>query len=175
MLTSLRPSCNLPLRRFICKIHHSPSFDHPQLPLYKESFAKRMAMAGIKPHHRIALGVSGGPDSTALCVLATGWKSDCLARNEGSGYIDGLLGIVVDHRLRPESGDEADLVRNRVSKMGIRCVVECCDWSKGKPKLGHLQEAARDMRYRIFQRVCMEQQIGVLLIAHHADDQVLIN
>lgn len=68
------------------------------------------------------MGVSGGPDSTALCVLTAGWKSDGLGvgpvRNDGTGYIDGLLGIVVDHKLRPESGEEADLVRERVTKMG---------------------------------------------------------
>ncbi|KAL8158577.1 hypothetical protein V2J09_000114, partial [Rumex salicifolius] len=49
----------------------------------REAFAKRMAMAGLNPHHRIgkflmkmcdlviylALVVSGGPDSIALCLL----------------------------------------------------------------------------------------------------------
>ncbi|KAL6221159.1 hypothetical protein ACLB2K_008911 [Fragaria x ananassa] len=49
--------------------------------------------------------------------------------------------------------------------------VACCDWSDGKPKQGHVQEAAREMRYRIFQNVCVKNQIGVLLTAHHADDQ----
>ncbi|KAK1266275.1 hypothetical protein QJS04_geneDACA019344 [Acorus gramineus] len=98
-----------------------------------------------------ALGVSGGPDSVALCVLAAGWKSDGLDRADAvcssSGFIDGLLGIVVDHRLRPESGEEAKCVRDRVSKMGIRCEVARCDWLDGHPKQGRLQEAARDMRW----------------------------
>lgn len=71
-----------------------------------------------------AMGVSGGPDSMALCVLTAGWKADGLgmspSRYDGSaGYIDGLLGIVVDHKLRPESSGEAELVRERVSKMGM--------------------------------------------------------
>lgn len=129
-------------------------------------------MAGIKPHHRIALGVSGGPDSMALCVLTAGWKSEGRSgKHEVSGFIDGLLGIIVDHRLRPESTEEAALVRDRVTKMGIRCEIACCDWPDGRPKKGHLQEAAREMRYQIFQSVCIKQQIGILLIAHHADDQ----
>ncbi|KAJ1690857.1 hypothetical protein LUZ63_015012 [Rhynchospora breviuscula] len=131
-----------------------------------------MAMAGIKPHHRIAMGVSGGPDSMAMCVLTAGWKSDGLVRRDDvSGYVDGLLGIVVDHRLRPESSDEAMLVRDRVHKMGVRCEIVCCDWPDGRPKQGHLQEAARDKRYQLFVELCMKQQISVLLIAHHADDQ----
>ncbi|MCL7033446.1 hypothetical protein MKW94_010349, partial [Papaver nudicaule] len=53
----------------------------------------------------------------------------------------------------------------------VRCEIASCDWLDGRPKLGHLQEAARDMRYQILQNVCMENQISVLLIAHHADDQ----
>ncbi|OVA20346.1 tRNA(Ile)-lysidine/2-thiocytidine synthase [Macleaya cordata] len=139
---------------------------------YKEAFAKRMSIAGLKPHHRIALGVSGGPDSVALCFLTAGWKKDALIGiDETNGCIDGLLAIVVDHGLRKESKDEANLVRDRVSKMGIRCEIANCDWVDGRPKQGHLQEAARDMRYQIFQNVCIENQIGVLLIAHHADDQ----
>lgn len=68
-----------------------------------------------------ALGVSGGPDSMALCVLAAGWKSCGLGgKSESSGFIDGLLGIVVDHRLRPESTEEAKLVCTRVMKLGTR-------------------------------------------------------
>ncbi|XP_020097678.1 uncharacterized protein LOC109716565 [Ananas comosus] len=175
MLLSFRVSPYLPLRRFfffLCR--SSSSSAPPPLPMagYKEAFARRMAMAGIKPHHRIALGVSGGPDSMALCVLAAGWKLDGSApKDEASGYIEGLLGIVVDHRLRPESTEEAEIVRDRVNNMGIRCEIACCSWPDGQPKQGHLQEAAREMRYRNFQRVCEQQQIGILLIAHHADDQ----
>lgn len=55
----------------------------------------------------------------ALCVLAAGWKLDGSApKDEASGYIEGLLGIVVDHRLRPESTEEAEIVRDRVNNMG---------------------------------------------------------
>ncbi|KAJ4781910.1 tRNA(Ile)-lysidine synthase [Rhynchospora pubera] len=168
MLLSACASPYPPLRRLICRCATSG----PDISSYKETFARRMAMAGIKPHHRIAMGVSGGPDSMALCVLTAGWKSDGFVRRDDvSGYVDGLLGIVVDHRLRPESSDEAMLVRDRVHKMGVRCEIVCCDWPDGRPKQGHLQEAARDKRYQLFVELCMKQQISVLLIAHHADDQ----
>ncbi|KAG7578561.1 tRNA(Ile)-lysidine synthase N-terminal [Arabidopsis thaliana x Arabidopsis arenosa] len=139
---------------------------------YKEVFNKRMAMAGLKPHHRIALGVSGGPDSMALCVLTAKWKTEGLSCvNKTDGFIDGLVAIVVDHGLRQESKDEAELVCSRVSQMGIRCEIASCDWVDGRPKLGHLQEAAREMRYQMISNVCFRHQIEVLLIAHHADDQ----
>ncbi|GMP59848.1 hypothetical protein CsSME_00022957 [Camellia sinensis var. sinensis] len=130
-------------------------------------------MAGLKPHHRIALGVSGGPDSMALCVLAASWKTNGTNATGGqsSSFIDGLLAIIVDHGLRSESKDEANTVSHRVLDMGIRYEIASCEWPDGRPKKGHLQEAARDRRYQIFQNVCIQHQIGVLLIAHHADDQ----
>ncbi|KAL1554366.1 tRNA(Ile)-lysidine synthetase [Salvia divinorum] len=140
---------------------------------YRLQFAQKMAMAGLNPNHRIAIAVSGGPDSIALCVLTLDWKSgnSNAANNGRSKTIDGLLAIVVDHGLRTESAEEADLVRGRVLDMGIKCEVASCIWLDGKPKLGHLQEAARDKRYETLQKICIEQRIGVLLIAHHADDQ----
>ncbi|KAL2321276.1 hypothetical protein Fmac_030245 [Flemingia macrophylla] len=140
---------------------------------YTEAFSRRMAMAGLKPHHQIALGVSGGPDSMALCLLTARWKTagGNAVKSENGGFIDGLLAIIVDHGLRTESKEEANIVSHRVSNMGIRCEIACCDWPSGRPKQGQLQEAAREMRYQIFQEVCAQHQIRVLLIAHHADDQ----
>ncbi|KAJ4958670.1 hypothetical protein NE237_025781 [Protea cynaroides] len=171
MLSSLRIPQSLPLNRFFCKCSELRR-DEIDMAKNKEIFARRMAMAGLKPHHRIALGVSGGPDSVALCVLTAGWKNDALVgTEEATGYINGLLAIIVDHGLRAESKDEANCVRDRVSKMGIRCEIVPCNWPDGRPKLGHLQEAARDMRYQILQNICLQNYIGVLLIAHHSDDQ----
>ncbi|XP_039071667.1 uncharacterized protein LOC120218835 isoform X2 [Hibiscus syriacus] len=163
-------SRNIPSTRVFCHCAGSQMIDLVDMATYNEAFSRKMAMAGIKHHNRI--GVSGGPDSMALCVLAANWKSEVQYGIDNSGkFIDGLLAIIVDHGLRPESKDEAKLVGNRVSEMGIRCEIARCDWTNGKPKQGRLQEAARDMRYKIFQDVCMQNQISVLLVAHHADDQ----
>ncbi|KAL7259960.1 hypothetical protein ACSBR1_005761 [Camellia fascicularis] len=161
------------INRLLCSCS-SRQHDPIDMSKYREAFAKRMAMAGLKPHHRIALGVSGGPDSMALCVLAASWKTNGTNATGGqsSSFIDGLLAIIVDHGLRSESKDEANTVSHRVLDMGIRCEIASCEWPGGRPKKGHLQEAARDRRYQIFQNVCIQHQIGVLLIAHHADDQI---
>ncbi|CAA7045775.1 unnamed protein product [Microthlaspi erraticum] len=158
--------------RLFCNLASVPKTVDESETKYNEIFSRRMAMAGLKPHHRIALGVSGGPDSMALCVLTAKWKTEGLISVEKrDGFIDGLVAVVVDHGLRQESKDEAVLVRSRVSEMGIRCEIARCDWVNGKPKQGHLQEAAREMRYQMISNVCFREQIGVLLIAHHADDQ----
>lgn len=56
----------------------------------------------------------------ALCVLAADWKISGLeSSGKESGLIDGLLAIIVDHGLRAESGEEANMVRERVSEMGM--------------------------------------------------------
>ncbi|KZV54065.1 hypothetical protein F511_39274 [Dorcoceras hygrometricum] len=147
---------------------------HPiDMSVYTDGFAKRMDMAGLKPHHRIAIAVSGGPDSMALCVLTAAWKAETLDAtiNKRSMYIDGVLAIVVDHGLRTESTEEAKLVYNRIMDMGIKCEVARCEWLGGRPKPGHLQEEARNKRYDILQNICVQQQIGILLVAHHEDDQ----
>ncbi|KAF3783865.1 tRNA(Ile)-lysidine synthase [Nymphaea thermarum] len=157
-------------RPFCCGVF--PVEESKQMLQYREAFFRRMEMAGIQPHHRIAIGVSGGADSMALCLLTSAWKAAGLGGvDKTSGYIDGLLAIVVDHGLRAESEAEANHVHGLVSRMGVRCEIARCDWASGKPKQGHLQEAAREMRYRIFQDICLQRQINVLFIAHHSDDQ----
>lgn len=79
-------------------------------------------MAGLKPHHRIAIGVSGGPDSMALCFLTAGWKTDganAVGKSD-DGFINGILGVIVDHGLREESNEEAHIVSSRVTEMDVR-------------------------------------------------------
>ncbi|KAL8104421.1 hypothetical protein AgCh_028581 [Apium graveolens] len=117
--------------------------------------------------------VSGGSDSMALCVLAADGKKAGLssATKNSKELIDGMLAIIVDHGLRAESETEANLVQRRVLNMGIMCEIVRADWENGKPKQGHVQEAARAVRYQQFQRICNQYQMNVLLLAHHADDQ----
>ncbi|CAH1430145.1 unnamed protein product [Lactuca virosa] len=90
----------------------------------------------------ILLWVSpGGPDSMALCLLAADWKTHGLnaALRQNKDVIDGLLAIIVDHGLCPES-NEAETVQHRILNMNVRLPIA-------------------------------NGQMGLLLIAHHADDQ----
>lgn len=129
-------------------------------------FARRMCAAGLTPAAHIGIAVSGGPDSTAICILVSRW-----IQQEGgpSGIV---MGFVVDHGLRAESSSEALLVQTRVFKLGIRCEVLKCSWPDGVPAQGHLQEAARNARYELLQNACNRNGMDVLLTAHHADDQM---
>ncbi|KAJ7516409.1 hypothetical protein O6H91_22G057500 [Diphasiastrum complanatum] len=137
---------------------------------YNAMFSRRMDMAGITPSDRIAIAVSGGADSMALCLLAIKWIS--LQKPDlGLSSVDTLTGMVVDHGLRPESSAEAICVQKWVRKLGIDCRVLKCNLAKDVLSQGHLQEAARLARYSRLEEACRKNDIEFLLTAHHADDQ----
>src|SRR5665811_1209282 len=52
----------------------------------------------------LLLAVSGGPDSTALMVLAARWRK---ARKSGPKNLPKLIAVTVDHGLRAEAKREA--------------------------------------------------------------------
>ncbi|KAH7296326.1 hypothetical protein KP509_26G019300 [Ceratopteris richardii] len=133
---------------------------------YDCAFANSMTAAGLTPTLPMAIAVSGGPDSTALCILASRWVS----QNGGSPC--SLLGFIVDHGLRDESALEASIVQSRMSALGIRCEVLKCSWPIDMPKQGHLQEEARNNRYELIHKACKRSGAKALLTAHHLDDQI---
>ncbi len=107
----------------------------------------------------VAVGVSGGPDSLALAILADRW-----ARARGGE----ICALTVDHRLRPESGAEIRRLAGWLSARAIRHKVLV--WDEEKPATG-IQEAARAARYRLLAGWCREHGCLHLLTAHHRDDQ----
>ena len=118
------------------------------------------AIGGFEPLPLLAVGVSGGPDSLALVILADRW-----ARQRGGV----AWALVVDHRLRPESAVEAERVAGWLAARGIPHAVLV--WNEHKPATG-IQEAARAARYRLLAEWCVEHGSLHLLTAHHRDDQV---
>jgi tRNA(Ile)-lysidine synthase len=129
-------------------------------PVDDATFARLMApFEPFETHPDIAVAVSGGRDSLCLALLADGW----IRRRRG-----GLLALIVDHGLRPESASEARLTEGTLRAHGIESAV--LRWSGGK-RAGGLQEAAREARYRLLAEACRERGILHLLVGHHADDQ----
>jgi tRNA(Ile)-lysidine synthase len=109
----------------------------------------------------LVLAVSGGPDSTALLLLAARWRA---ARKEGPG----LLAVTIDHALRRESKAEAAAVGRLARKLGVKHLA--LRWSGKKPSSG-LQEAAREARYRLLAKAARETGAAHILTAHTRDDQ----
>ena len=127
-----------------------------------EEAARLFAACGpFEPHPAIAIAVSGGPDSLALAWLLQRW----LAGQGGR-----LLALIVDHRLRPDSAEEAAEVSARLAAVGVdsRILV----WEGAAEVSAGMQAAARDARYGLLIEACRAGGILHLALGHHRDDQV---
>ncbi|MBI5110357.1 MAG: tRNA lysidine(34) synthetase TilS [Rhodovulum sp.] len=109
----------------------------------------------------VVLAVSGGPDSTALLVLAARWRAALAAGPR-------LVAATVDHGLRPGSGDEALAVGRLAGDLGIAHHI--LRWTGEKPAAG-LQAAARAARYRLLAVAAREAGARHVLTGHTRDDQ----
>lgn len=107
-----------------------------------------------EPHPGIALAVSGGSDSMALALLMRRWGR---AR---------LLGLVVDHRLRPEAAQEAAQASAWLAALDIPAHV--LRWDGAPPAAS--QAAARIARYRLLAEAAAGAGMLHLATGHHADD-----
>jgi tRNA(Ile)-lysidine synthase len=128
----------------------------------------RLADEAIARHGLIAdgdcilVGVSGGPDSVALLHL--------LAARAPAGRL--RLGVAhLDHALRPESGRDADFVRNMAAGLGLEVHLERVEVA-GVQRQSHLslEEAARQARYDFFQKTAALHGFAKVALGHHADD-----
>jgi tRNA(Ile)-lysidine synthase len=141
----------------------APSAELPASALSVESFAFKLE--GLIDHSTtIAVGVSGGADSVALVLLAQAW-----ARQNNCE----LTALTVDHQLRMESTAEAQKVHAWMAARGI--AHETLTWDEGQT-LRHInrsaQDDARQARLSLLTQWCKAHGAGVLLLAHHADDQI---
>jgi tRNA(Ile)-lysidine synthase len=118
---------------------------------------RRNLDALIAPDTRVGIAVSGGPDSLALLLLAA-------AARPGA-----VEAATVDHKLRPESRAEADMVAAVCERLGVRHAILTVEWNE-KPSSA-IQERAREARYALLGGWIGERGLGALATAHHLDDQ----
>lgn len=104
---------------------------------------------------KIAIAVSGGGDSLALLDLAQG-----LAAGR-------ILGVTLDHRLRPEAGAEAAMVAAYCLARGIPHQTLCWQGWDGQ---GNLQAEARAARYRLIAAWGRSLGIAEVWLGHSRDD-----
>lgn len=111
----------------------------------------------------IAVAVSGGPDSMALCALLRAWNAQRAEPVE-------IHALTVDHRLRPEAADEAAMVHQALAGWPhFRHVILV--WEHEDHPASRLQEMARSARYDLMADYCKAKDIRCLYVAHHAGDQ----
>lgn len=123
-----------------------------------------LAAAGIGRGETLVVAVSGGLDSVGLLdLLRTGAPAGGLHLHVAH----------MDHRLRPESGEDAAFVAGLAAEWGIPATVEAADvmgWA-ARHGLG-VEAAAREVRYRFLAQVVAAQAASGAVTAHTADDQV---
>lgn len=110
----------------------------------------------IAPGERLAMAVSGGPDSMAMLALAAAaWPGQVIA-------------ATVDHGFRAESAVEAMAVARCCQALGVRHTTLTPDAPIAR---SNLHANARQARYALLERWAVTAGAGVLATAHHADDQ----
>ncbi len=107
--------------------------------------------------------VSGGPDSTALLVLAARW-----AKRLNKHKPPRLLAVTIDHGLRREAAAEAASVKRLARRLDVPH--RTLRWRGKKPASG-LLEAARIARYRLLAQAAAGAGLAHVLTAHTLDDQ----
>lgn len=119
-----------------------------------ERFARHLEELQLPPGPRV-VAVSGGPDSMALLHLLAPLSPP-----------ESLVAAHIDHGIHPASGDAARLVERTAARLGVPCLVA---------ELGLGSDAseteARRARYEAL-RAIADERGGVILTAHHRDDQV---
>ena len=110
------------------------------------------------PWPRCLLAVSGGADSTALLHILHALEVPLSVAH-------------LDHGLRPESADEARQVVALAERLNLSCVVKRCDVTAfaAERKLG-LEDAGRQCRYAMLERLRSEQGADWIVTGHHLDD-----
>ena len=122
-------------------------------------FSRRVANLG-----RFALAVSGGADSMCMTLLChqLGLKP---------------MVLVVDHKLRDESSDEANFVKCYVEET-FNFEARILTWNRDEDVTSNIQSRARDARYSLLTVECKQLGIENLCTAHNKNDQaetVLMN
>lgn len=106
---------------------------------------------------KIAVAVSGGVDSMALCYLM---QSFCADNNIQ------LYTFTVDHGLRAESSEEVLWVKKTLNDDDIHCDILTLDLKAGSS----VQLRARQARFDALAAACEKYDIQILCTAHHGDD-----
>ena len=109
---------------------------------------------------RFAIAVSGGSDSLALSVLAKLYSLE----NDND-----FVSLIIDHKLRKESAEEARVTYKNLTQNKIKAKILTY---QGEKFSSNIQKKARDLRYDLFHKYCAKNKIKFLILAHHQDDLI---
>jgi len=129
--------------------------------LYTERFITRELGVDLEGK-RLLVGISGGVDSTALLMVL-----HYLSKRSGFE----IVAVHLDHKLRPESGEDAVWVASLCERIGVKSVIESRDVAAlaGDSGVG-TEEAGRNARYALFEKTLKTESADYVALAHHLDD-----
>ena len=123
-------------------------------------FSFREKISSFIGKEKFAIAVSGGSDSLALSVLA---KLYSLENNND------FVSLIIDHKLRKESAEEARVTYKNLTQNKIKAKILTY---QGKTFSSNIQKKARDLRYDLFDKYCVKNKIKFLILAHHQNDLI---
>ena len=108
----------------------------------------------------VAVAVSGGPDSMSLLFLVNAF----IKYKKGN-----LIALIVDHRIRKNSKEEAKFISTYLYKNNINSQILTVNKDKVSKKS---MNEARNNRYNLLTDFCIKNNILHLFIAHHKNDNL---
>ena len=123
-------------------------------------FRFRETISSFVGKEKFAIAVSGGSDSLALSVLAKLYSLE----NDND-----FMALIIDHKLRKESADEAKHTYKNLTQNKIKAKILNY---RGEKFSSNVQKKARDLRYDLFEKYCTKNKIKFLILAHHQDDLI---
>ncbi len=132
----------------------------PQVKRLYKVFSNNLSSLNLSKK-KIMVGVSGGVDSLSVLFF-----SKCYALKHNAK----LYPVIIDHKLREESTKEAKILKYRLkNKFKINCKILS---KKTKIIQKNIQSYARNLRYDLFFKECIKNNIDYLLLGHHKDDLI---
>lgn len=131
---------------------------------------KERVREAIKKHsmckggETLLIGLSGGPDSVCLLHMLQSLKEE---------YGLTLHAVYVNHNLRPdETTAEIRFCTDLCRRLGVNFIVKTVDVKAYAGEKGmNKQEAARELRYKVFDDAAYESKADRIALGHNADDQ----
>lgn len=135
---------------------------HNFIEKVKNTISKYSMLSGGET---VLVGLSGGPDSVCLLSVLHKLKDEV-------GFT--LHAVYVDHGLRPqETPDEVEFCRKLCEGLSIPFVVRSVDVKTYAEEQGmNRQEAARELRYKVFDEIASAIKADRVALGHNADDQI---
>ncbi len=116
----------------------------------------------LKGGERIVVAVSGGPDSMALLHALHALQPEHATELHVAHF---------DHRLRPDSADDAQFVARRARELDLPVTIGSSTANEQERKRLSPEEAARERRLRFLEDVAHAIDAGRIATGHTLDDQ----